>query len=59
MMHHVKMKISLKSKYDYRLKFWIPVKITGYLITGSMLYSTSLVNRVVPVLKKQALQKDL
>jgi len=37
MMHRVKTKIPLKSKHDYRLKWWIPIKIAELLATVNYL----------------------
>jgi hypothetical protein len=45
MMHRVKVKIPLKSKHDYHLKCWIPVKTTGCYIKGSTTYEKHLLRR--------------
>jgi hypothetical protein len=44
MMHRVKTKIPLKSKHDYRLKWWIPIKIAELLTTGSSPHFTGMEN---------------
>jgi hypothetical protein len=38
MTHHVKVKISLKSKHGYRLKEWIPGGLAKCFVTGSNTY---------------------